>query len=97
MTPQQIIRMARESGVWDNIGFTKEVEQFATLVAAAEREACALLVEHTGIEGYGTLAIAAAIRARGDTPTRPYLDRIDPVRKEEYDAGLDRVDDEGDL
>lgn len=35
-------------------------------VAAAERESCALLVEQMGIEGYGTLAIAAAIRARGD-------------------------------
>ena len=30
-----------------------------------EREACALLVEQMGMEGYGTLAIAAAIRARG--------------------------------
>jgi len=30
-----------------------------------EREACAVLVEQMGIEGYGTLMIAAAIRARG--------------------------------
>lgn len=30
-----------------------------------EREDCALMVEQMGIEGYGTLAIAAAIRARG--------------------------------
>ena len=29
-----------------------------------EREWCALLVEQLGIEGYGTLAIAAAIRER---------------------------------
>lgn len=29
-----------------------------------EREACAIRCEHMGIEGYGTLAIAAAIRAR---------------------------------
>lgn len=31
-------------------------------------EACALLVEKMGIEGYGTLAIAAAIRMSGDEP-----------------------------
>jgi phosphoglycerate dehydrogenase-like enzyme len=33
---------------------------------AREREACALEVEKAGIEGYGTLAAAAAIRARAD-------------------------------
>jgi hypothetical protein len=33
--------------------------------AAAEREEVALLVERMGIEGYGTLAIAVAIRQRG--------------------------------
>ena len=33
--------------------------------AAAEREAHAELVETMGMQGYGTLAIAAAIRARG--------------------------------
>lgn len=32
-----------------------------------EREACALICEHMGIDGYGTLAIAAAIRARSNT------------------------------
>ena len=31
---------------------------------AEEREACALEVEKAGMEGYGTLAAAAAIRAR---------------------------------
>ncbi len=31
-----------------------------------EREACALAVEQAGIDGYGTLAAAAAIRARGE-------------------------------
>lgn len=30
-----------------------------------EREACALLTEQLGSKGYGTLEIAAAIRARG--------------------------------
>lgn len=41
------------------------LERFANLVAAAEREACALAVEQAGIAGYGTLAAAAIIRARG--------------------------------
>lgn len=38
---------------------------FATLVAAAERDACAAMCEQLGVEGYGTLAIAAAIRQKG--------------------------------
>lgn len=33
---------------------------------AAEREACAILCEQMGEQGYGTLAAAAAIRTRGD-------------------------------
>lgn len=33
---------------------------------AAEREECALLVEKLGMAGYGSLAIAAAIRLRGN-------------------------------
>jgi hypothetical protein len=32
----------------------------------AEREECARVVEQAGIDGYGTLAAAAAIRARGE-------------------------------
>ena len=33
----------------------------------AEREACAKLVEQAGADGYGTLAAAAMIRARGQS------------------------------
>jgi hypothetical protein len=33
---------------------------------AAEREACAKVCEQAGIDGYGTLAAAAMIRARGE-------------------------------
>ena len=62
-----IIRMAREAG-WqyadDDRGY-EPLWRFAALVAAAEREACARLVEDLGIDGYGTLAIAAEIRQRG--------------------------------
>lgn len=38
--------------------------QFGHLLIKQEREACALLCETMGAEGYGTLAIAAAIRQR---------------------------------
>ena len=38
---------------------------FAALVAAAEREACAVDVEQAGMEGYGTLAAALLVRERG--------------------------------
>jgi hypothetical protein len=84
MTPEDIIRMAREAGLapiysgcdvpnvscayedWD-----EELERFAALVAAAEREACAKVAETTvcdthfptGVQIYGSKA-AAAIRAR---------------------------------
>jgi len=35
-------------------------------VREQEREACAQIVEQAGIDGYGTLAAAARIRARGE-------------------------------
>jgi hypothetical protein len=70
MTCDEIIHMAREAGYQeDGFGFgiwdSKEFNAFAALVAAAERERCAEMCEHMGIEGYGTLAIGAAIRAGG--------------------------------
>ena len=74
MDRDDIIRMAQKvSGVefpasmeGGKIGMNIEhLERFAHLVAVAEREACALEVEKAGMEGYGTLAAAAAIRARG--------------------------------
>jgi 2-hydroxychromene-2-carboxylate isomerase len=59
----------------------EQLTRFAALVAAAERqrnlemvqilveaerEACAKVCEQAGIDGYGTLAAAAMIRARGE-------------------------------
>ena len=68
MTRDDIIRMAREAGIrmagpMDTIDprnvYAHELERFAALVAAAEREACAKLAgPHLNGE------IAAAIRAR---------------------------------
>ena len=44
----------------------RELLDTATAQAKLDaREACAGVVEQMGIEGYGTLAIAASIRARG--------------------------------
>ncbi len=74
MNAEDIIRMAREvagvtypdgtTGV--KIGMSEEhLERFAKLVAAAEREACAVVVEQAGMEGYGTLAAALLVRERG--------------------------------
>jgi hypothetical protein len=70
MTRDDIIRMAKEAKLpyeYDTgrILYLKELERFAALVATAEREACAKVAEQAGIDGYGTLAAAAAIRARG--------------------------------
>ena len=82
MTQDEIIRTAREAGLDHYLtvrDFPKQLERFATLVAAHEREACAKLVEPSeehrrdaswgyigGVEGIELLdAKAADIRARG--------------------------------
>ncbi len=75
MNREDIIRMAKEAGLDDphavvhaycELKLTDHLERFAALVAAAEREACAKVVEdYCGAwddEGY---ALATAIRARG--------------------------------
>ena len=74
MDKEQIIRMAREAGfqvyetdVWITDGWwLEELERFAALVAAAEREACASICFQEGPSIDGEL-IAEAIRARGNT------------------------------
>lgn len=74
MTRDDIIRMAKEAGLtlssfcrWS--AYSDDLERFAALVAAAEREACAKLCDELrdedGFEPYGT-ECAAAIRARGE-------------------------------
>jgi hypothetical protein len=81
MNRDDIIRMAHEAGfsdvvkkgVWVTDGFwDEELERFAELVAAAERESCAKVCEGEvvgPIEPDWNMACeecAAAIRARGD-------------------------------
>jgi hypothetical protein len=82
MNREDIIRMAREAG-WNIVGdlygedrLIADIEYFASLVAAAEREACAKVCEEL-VPGSGrtsqsasawdcaTFDCAAAIRARG--------------------------------
>jgi hypothetical protein len=77
MTTDDIIRMAREVNLWDTfdddssgkLGKYVVLQRFAALVAAAEREECASLIEKMGMEDYGTLAIAVAVRK--NAPARP--------------------------
>ena len=72
MNKEEIIRMAKEAGS-DDWGifkdFMPELERFAALVAAAEREACAKLCENYLFENvderFVYLNCAALVRARG--------------------------------
>ncbi len=76
MNRDDIIRMVRESTDTpaaalpeqddDLVAFYfDELERFAALVAAAEREACAKVVEQTPWSNWFQSDCAAAIRARG--------------------------------
>jgi hypothetical protein len=65
---EDVIRMAREAG-GDDWGifrdFMPEIERFAALVAAAEREACAKFIEDHDPSDHLAATIAAVIRSRG--------------------------------
>jgi hypothetical protein len=67
MKQEDIIRMAREVGLeemWElTPRFVERLEAFAALVAAAEREACALIGD--SMDPLQDGAIGRAIRARG--------------------------------
>ena len=71
MTQEEIIEMARQTGLLDQLSslgvwFPDELVAFANLVAAKEREACAKTVETFGTWDM-TDRFAAAIRARKET------------------------------
>jgi hypothetical protein len=74
MTRDEVIRIAREAGIGDITlsVWTDTLAQFAALVAAAEREACAKVCEDAAHPESGSKlawasrACAAAIRARGE-------------------------------
>ncbi len=63
----EVVRKISAVYCWSELKVRKDIEHFAHLVAAAEREACAKVCEQAGIDGYGTLAAAAIIRARGES------------------------------
>ncbi len=70
MNREDIIRMAREAMYLngDNVPSWHELERFADLVAAAEREACASMAEafhHHQYDFTGNLELHEAIRSRG--------------------------------
>jgi len=81
MSPEEIIRLAREAGAFTDVVLrgrcdgtvfsTAELERFAALVAAAEREECAKVCDKqhdrakTSTGAARAAACAAAIRARG--------------------------------
>lgn len=99
MNRDDIIRMAREATdepcPYDNGGVTwsftePELERFAALVAAAEREACARMCEAYMAEGIGR-EMAQTIRARGEveTKTPDYLEKC-PNCNGPADNGFDR-------
>jgi len=81
MDREDIIKLAREAGfevygtdVWITDGWwLEELERFAALVAAAEREACAkvcdVLAVHPEYASDITKVAAQAIRARGNSET----------------------------
>ena len=71
MNRDEIIRMAREAGINVEQGFLlrfagveDDLERFAALVAAAEREACAKVCEEPGWNAANWCA--KQIRARGE-------------------------------
>jgi hypothetical protein len=74
MNRDDIIRMAREADllvttpISEDSVFVADLERFAALVAAQEREACAKVCdERERANLYGVKECAAAIRARGNT------------------------------
>ena len=77
MSKNEIIQMARQAGLCDangedndSVNIAGHLERFSTLIAAAEREACAkvcdVLSTHPEYASEVTKLAAQAIRARGN-------------------------------
>ena len=71
MTRDDINKLIQEHGLFHGamalgvVMDAEHLERFANLIAAAEREECAKVVEQAGIDGYGTLAASLLVRERG--------------------------------
>ena len=74
MNQDDIICMARKAGFHKGLDrfcpFRKLIERFAVLVAAAEREACAIELENADYLGSEARHCAIAIRAKGNNEKR---------------------------
>jgi hypothetical protein len=66
MNQDEIIRMAREAGMYQdlNVSWNQSIQNFAKLVAATEREKVAKQWEQW--HGFDKHTVAAFIRARGE-------------------------------
>ena len=65
MTRDDIIRMAREAGLLPNPEvYAEDLERFAVLVAAAEREECAKLCEEQAIRSEASMRKSKTVKAR---------------------------------
>jgi hypothetical protein len=67
MTQDEIIKLAREAGFAEKYGYVTDlvcIDRFANLVAASEREACAIVAENKEAWYDDSRGIAKAIRAR---------------------------------
>ena len=70
MTEDDIMKLAREAGPLTQGPFKDWCKRFANLVAAAEREACADIVDNAytpDCGGWNALGISRAIRAKRTT------------------------------
>ena len=66
MTKEEIIRMAREAGLFTHKDVQPEILAFANLVAAHEREACAAICEEEEeLRDHTPFDCTLRIRARG--------------------------------
>ena len=68
MTQDEIIEMARQVGLWPAVTdiFAKELEAFAKLVAAKEREDIIQIIKETPFSNWFQADVIEAIRARGE-------------------------------
>ena len=70
MTQDEIIEMARQAGMYQdlNVSWNESIQNFAKLVAAKEREACADICDRFQARDVGMqpAECAGAIRAKGE-------------------------------
>ena len=65
MNRDEIIKLARETGLLPNPEvYAEDLERFAALVAAAEREACAKLCEEQAIRSEASMRKSKTVKAR---------------------------------